>query len=291
MKENKVNDVETWSKAKILGEETWDITLFEHTEKGRNDLIEPHMHDFYLLLFIEKGEGIHEIDFTKHVVKPYQIYFLRPQQVHYWQLSGNTKGYQLMFSKNTINLIHGLSQLPFFQLGVPQLINLFPENYFNLKSTIEELNNLLLKNQNIDHEISILQFFLLLKKIQKLYNKEYPLLEQENKDLKIQEFKNLLEKYFTEHHQVAFYAEKLNITPNYLNIRCKKKLGITASQVIQQRIVLEAERLLITTNLPIKEIAFSLSFFDIGYFYHYFKKWVNKTPKEFRLSYNIYNKE
>lgn len=291
MKENKVTDVETWSKAKILGEETWDITLFEHTEKGKNDLIEPHKHDFYLLLFIEKGKGTHEIDFIKHIVKPYQIYFLRPQQVHYWQLSGNTKGYQLMFSKNTINLINGLSQLPFFQLGVPQLLNLSSEHYSNLKFTLENLNKLLYENQSIDKEISILQFFLLLKKIQKLYNKEYPLLEQENTDSKIQDFKILLEKHFTEHNQVAFYAEKLNITPNYLNILCKKKLGITASQIIQQRVVLEAERLLITTNLPIKEIAFSLGFYDTGYFYHYFKKWVSKTPKEFRSSYNIYNKE
>lgn len=287
----KKDRIETWSKSKILGEETQDITLFEHTEKGKNDLIDPHKHDFYLIFFVEEGHGIHEIDFKQYEVKPLQVHFLRPQQVHYWKLSGNTIGYQLMFSNSTINLLNGLSLLPFFQLGVFPVLDLSTEAFQSLKIELKKMQELLLKNDDIDHEISLLQFFLLLKKLQKYYAKSYEELDSKITDPKIQEFKQLLEKYFAENNQVAFYAEKLNITANYLNIRCKKKLGITASQIIQQRVILEAERLLITTNMSIKEIAFSLGFFDTGYFNHYFKKWMNKTPGQFRSSYNIYNKE
>ncbi len=291
MEVNKINIIETWSKAKILGEETWDITLFKHTEKGRNDLIDPHKHDFYLIFFVEEGYGIHEIDFKQYEVQPLQVHFLRPQQVHYWKLSSNTIGYQLMFSNSTINLLSGLSIFPFFQLDVPPVLKLNQKEYQSLKIELDSLHELLLQHENIDQEISILQFFLLLKKIQKYYTALYSTLVQKTTDPKIQEFKHFLEKHFTENNQVTFYADKLNITANYLNIRCKKKLGVTASEIIQQRVILEAERLLITTNMSVKEITFALGFSDTGYFNHYFKKKRNKTPGQFRSSYNIYNKE
>lgn len=281
--------IETWSRAKIIGEETWDITLFEHTEKGLNDLQVPHKHDFYLILFVEQGEGIHEIDFTSLTVQPYQIHFLRPQQVHYWKLSKETKGYQLMFSASAIHLINQLSALPFFQIDVPPVLSLAPDEYGEIHQELKKLQQVLPHLDAIGQEISVLQFFLLLKKIQRYYLKAYEV-EAQGPDRNVQEFKSLLETHFKTQNQVSFYADKLHITPNYLNIRTKKVLGISASHVIQQRIILEAERLLITTDLSSKEIAFELGFHDTGYFNHYFKKWRNKTPGQFRDSYNIYNK-
>ena len=288
MKETKT--IETWSRSKIIGEETWDITLFEHTERGRNDLVLPHKHDFYLVFFVEQGTGIHEIDFTRLEVKPFQIHFLRPQQVHYWKLSEDTVGYQLMFSTNTLHALDRLSTLPFFQLDVPPVLTLTADGYATIQQELKKLHQVLSEEDAIGQEISILQFFLLLKTIQRQYLHTYPALEAQVKDNKVQEFKVLLEMYFKTQNQVAFYAEKLHITPNYLNIRVKKILGISASHSIQQRVILEAERLLITTDLSIKEIAYELGFHDTGYFNHYFKKWKHKTPGQFRESYNIYNK-
>ena len=286
----KTKTIETWSRSKIIGEDTWDITLFEHTEKGRNDLVLPHKHDFYFIFFVEKGTGIHEIDFNRLEVQPFQIHFLRPQQVHYWKLSEDTVGHQLMFSTNTIHLMNRLSALPFFQMDVPSVLTLSPQQYASVLLELKKLQQLLTEEDTIGQEISVLQFFLLLKTIQRYYLQTYTKLESQVKDSKVQEFKALLETHFKTHNQVAFYAEKLHITPNYLNIRVKKILGVSASHSIQQRVILEAERLLITTDLSIKEIAFELGFHDTGYFNHYFKKWRNKTPGQFRESYNIYNK-
>ncbi|WP_413512269.1 helix-turn-helix domain-containing protein [Myroides odoratus] len=285
-----LQDIETWSKLKIIGEETWDITLFEQREKGKSDLVIPHMHDFYLILFVEQGSGFHEIDFLRLDVKPFQVHFLRPQQVHYWKLAEDTLGYQLMFSASAIHLINHLSVLPFFQIDVPPVLQLTQEEYINLHQELKILLEVLPKTETIDREISILQFFLLLKKIQRYYLQSYVDLELQVGDVKIQEFKALLEIYFKTQNKVAFYADKLNITPNYLNIRTRKILGTSASHCIQQRIILEAERLLITTALSIKEIAFELGFHDTGYFNHYFKRSTNKTPGQFRESYNFYNK-
>lgn len=288
----KTKAIETWSRSKIIGEDTWDITLFEHTEKGRNDLVLPHKHDFYLIFFVEQGRGIHEIDFNRLEVEPFQIHFLRPQQVHYWKLSEDTVGYQLMFSPNTILLMTHLSAFPFFQLDVPPVLRLTPQEYATIQVELKKLHQVLAEGDGdaIGQEISILQFLLLLKTIQRYYLQVYTTIEAQVKDTKVQAFKALLELHFKTHNQVAFYAEKLHITPNYLNIRMQKIVGISASHSIQQRVILEAERLLITTDLSIKEIAYELGFHDTGYFNHYFKKWKAKTPGQFRESYNIYNK-
>lgn len=282
--------IETWSRSKIMGEETWEITLFEHKEKGRNDLVMPHKHDFYFILFLDQGEGVHEIDFNRFDVQPYQIHFLRPQQVHYWKLSEDTKGYQLMFSSNLILLFNHLSALPFFQIDVPPVLTLKKEDYEDIQQELKKLNQLLTNKDSIGQEISLLHFFLVLKKIQRYYLESFKNIEIQGTDQKIQEFKSLLEVHFKTHNQVAFYADQLHITPNYLNIRTQKVLGSSASHIIQQRVILEAERLLITTNLSIKEIAFELGFQDTGYFNNYFKKRQKTTPGQFRKSYNMYNK-
>jgi len=286
----KLKDIETWSQAKIIGTEAWDITLFEHAEKGRNDLIRPHKHDFYFLFFVAQGTGIHEIDFTRLEINPFQIHFLRPQQVHYWKLTEDTKGYQLMFSTNTIHLMDRLSALSFFQLDVPPVLTLTKSQFTIIEQEVKKLQDLLALEDTIGQEMSVLQLFLLLKMIQRCYLQTYATVEAQVIDSKVQAFKALLETHFKTENQVAFYAKKLHITPNYLNIRVKKVLGISASHCIQQRVILEAERLLTTTDLSIKEIAYTLGFQDTGYFNHYFKKWEKKTPGQFRESYNIYNK-
>ncbi|WP_410879918.1 helix-turn-helix domain-containing protein [Myroides sp. DW712] len=285
----KTKEIETWSQAKIIGAETWDITLFEHAEKGKNDLVRPHKHDFYFLFFVEQGTGIHEIDFIPLDVHAFQIHFLRPQQVHYWKLAPDTRGYQLMFSANTVHLMDRLSALPFFQLDVPPVLSLNQVDYENIQQELKKLQRLLAVEDTLGKEISVLQLFLVLKTIQRYYFQLNPGIEAQVKDNKVQAFKMLLETHFKTQNQVAFYAEKLHITPNYLNIRVKKVLGMSASHCIQQRVILEAERLLTTTDLSIKEIAYTLGFHDTGYFNHYFKKWSNKTPGQFRKSYNILN--
>ena len=76
----------------------------------------------------------------------------------------------------------------------------------------------------------------------------------------------------------------LYITPNHLNACCKEVLGIPAGEVIRNRIVLEAKRLLVNLQLSISEIAYTLNFEDNSYFTKFFKKYAGVTPEEFRNS-------
>mgnify|MGYP001608602554 CR=1 FL=1 len=78
------------------------------------------------------------------------------------------------------------------------------------------------------------------------------------------------------------YAELLYITPNHLNALCNDVLGVPAGEVIRNRIILEAKRLLINNDMTVLEIANHLNFADNSYFTKFFKKLEGITPEEFR---------
>ncbi|CAM3529743.1 helix-turn-helix domain-containing protein [Flavobacterium chungbukense] len=278
------------SVGNILGEETLGITLFRHSVKGRNAFEQPHKHDFYLVFFVEKGSGIHNVDFTKYIVDDYQVYFVRPGQVHNWLLNENTIGFQLMLSSEIVNVFSGLTALSYFEQNVPSCLTLTENRFEELKNHLHDIELAIPENDLLTKEITLLHLHLLLKLLQKEYLIQFPEHDSSTKPEKIiKQFNFLIDRFFNEESSVHFYADKLNITPNYLNILSQRYLKIPASDVIKQRTILEAKRLLTSTDLSIKEIAYMLGFNDNTYFSKVFKKYAGKTPGDFKESYKFYH--
>ncbi len=100
-------------------------------------------------------------------------------------------------------------------------------------------------------------------------------------------FQDLIEKNFLSLKMPKEYATRLNITPNYLNALCKKKSGKSAGELIRQRIVLEAKRLLAHTDLTVAEIAYKLKFEDNSYFGRFFRKYARISPANFRRTQQV----
>ena len=98
----------------------------------------------------------------------------------------------------------------------------------------------------------------------------------------LKNFQKLIEANYTQLKLPKDYAELLYITPNHLNAVCKDLLGTKAGEVIRNRTLLEAKRLLTNPQLSITEIAFQLNFSDNSYFTKFFKKCEGVTPEEFR---------
>lgn len=96
------------------------------------------------------------------------------------------------------------------------------------------------------------------------------------------EFQKLLELHFKDEKELSFYSEKLNITNSTLSKAVKKEFDKSPSQLINERITLEAKRLLHLTYRSVKEIASDLGFSDEFYFSRYFKKSVGCSPKKYR---------
>jgi AraC family transcriptional activator of pobA len=101
-------------------------------------------------------------------------------------------------------------------------------------------------------------------------------------DATVETLRRLIEEHFRRERHVAFYAQRLAMTPDRLNDHLKRAAGITAGHLIRQRLLTEAKRQLVFTNQPIHDIAYDLAFADPSHFARFFRKNTGTTPQAFR---------
>ncbi len=95
-------------------------------------------------------------------------------------------------------------------------------------------------------------------------------------------FMKLLSEHSKTQHNVAFYADKLCITPKYLNEICRKKTKKTAKEVITRNVIAQIKNALIVSGTSVQRIAYDFNFCDQSSFGKYFKKAVGVAPMAFR---------
>jgi AraC family transcriptional activator of pobA len=103
-------------------------------------------------------------------------------------------------------------------------------------------------------------------------------------DTTVEELRKLIEEHFRSERQIGFYAGKLAMTADRLNDHVKRATGVTAGHLLRQRLLTEAKRQLVFTDLSIGEVAYDLSFADPSHFARFFKKQTGSTPQSFRGS-------
>ncbi len=97
-----------------------------------------------------------------------------------------------------------------------------------------------------------------------------------------EQFEKLVDTHFVEHWSVADYARTLGVTPTHLSRVTRAAVGQGASRVIADRLIREARRNLVYTNLPVSTIAYALGFGDPAYFSRVFARSTGLSPREFR---------
>lgn len=98
----------------------------------------------------------------------------------------------------------------------------------------------------------------------------------------LRQFQDLVEKHYLRHWTVSQYAAALSVTPTHLSRVARSATGHAASQVILNRVVREARRNLVYTNLPVSKIAYALGFKDPAYFSRVFAAATGFSPSRFR---------
>lgn len=96
-------------------------------------------------------------------------------------------------------------------------------------------------------------------------------------------FYNLVLCHHRESHKVGFYANRLFLTPKYLSALIKEITGKSAFQWINDYVVLEAQSMLMSTNMTIQQISDELNFANQSFFGKYFKQHIGMSPSEYRL--------
>lgn len=267
--------------------------LHDYLKKDRINTTKPHIHSFCQIIWFKSGKGRHFVDFREYDIAANTIFFIAKNQVHYFDHNINYKGVLIHFNETFLirkdnetdfflqcNLFNNSYQPPSCCVG-KSVDHILDEYILQIK---RELVN---KNEFGSEELlrNYLKSFLI--QVQRQKNKideahiNHPFVLSEKK-VQLIKLINLIEENYTKGFTVAQCANALCISPRTLSDLTNQLLNKTPSQMIQERIILEAQRLLLHSGLNINQIAYRLGFDDPSYFVKYFKKHVKAAPSEFR---------
>ena len=285
-----MNNVKTYQKVNSEKDNvSFAISKMEDIYIKHNGKVDdPHRHNYFTVLIVKKAAGQHKIDFNTYGLADQQIYFVAPGQVHQVIETEQSFGYVMTFSNqflvessipltfiDSLNLFNNYGQSPPLLPKTDQFNTI--EN-FTIK--IFELHN---SNAKMKH-LSIGAYLKLLliecNNICAINPVESNATTSTN-DL-IRSFKNAVDNNYRKEHSTTYYANELHITPDHLNRTVKSKIGKSAKEYIQARIITEATRLLYFTEESNKEIAYELGFNEPANFSAFFKKHTLVSPSNFK---------
>jgi len=251
--------------------------------------------DYFSFILTIEGSGIYYIDDNKFPFGPGTIYFTNPGHIKSYELNESKEAFIITLNENFLREnVHPeiFGEFPFLlaEIVPPQKPSQsdFEEFVFFYKQILSEYS----KDSKYKNKILGNLFLILLFKIKEKFWSNYNPLEEGNRNSQIvksfkqlleSEFKKLLENEENDNKlQVAFFAEKLNLHPNYLNSVIKSKTGRTVNDWISKRMVIVSKTLLTSTAYSTKEIAYKLSFSEPTHFSRFFKKHTHLTPSVYR---------
>jgi AraC family transcriptional activator of pobA len=263
------------------------ISRFAPYLDTHKNLFATHRHSFYHLVLFTDGAGTHTIDFENFEVKAGQIYFMIPGQVHSWNFEGFTDGYIINFSTSFIQsfiLQHGyLDAFSFFSGNLADaVINLPLETYAAIQPLFEAILAEVARPATQASDMIRLLMLQIFIKVNRVATNPVVNGNSSYNQTLLKSFKGLIEQHYADLKLPKDYAALLYITPNHLNAVCKDLMGVSAGELIRNRVLLEAKRMLTNPKLSISEISLKLNFSDNSYFTKFFKKLEDITPEEFR---------
>ncbi|MBE8723019.1 AraC family transcriptional regulator [Sphingobacterium sp. Ka21] len=238
------------------------------------NITKPHKHNGYLeLVFLSSTSGKHFIDGREAIIITPCLLVIRKDNVHHWELANPVNGFVLLVKNLFVSrsldfeinrLIEGISQ--------------FDTIYLKESSTIESLLKMLAVEENKVCQEGLFKV-ILAKALEHTESAKLTKAVQQNL---YGQFCGLLNNDVRVVNHVAYYASKLNTSPQNLSAACKKHANLTASEVLAAYIIKETKRLLFYTTKSISEVAFELGFSDKSNFSKYFKRYTGTTPKAFK---------
>lgn len=256
------------------------------------DVCTPHRHDYNEIVVFFKGGGTHQIDFVNYPIADYSLHFVKGGQVHIIYRDADSSGCSVLFTNEFTHrfpVVHSglLAELPYYQAGQSPILCLTLAEFATIDTLLQQIRAEF-ACQNVDkYDLVAAYLYVLLLQAKRHYHEQHHPTDNAGistttREYAVKQFQALLEQHFADHWTMAQYAQQLCLTPNYLNELCKRSIGKTASALLQERLLLEAKRLLAYTSQSVKEIAYTLNFDDPAYFNRFFKQHITQTPAEFR---------
>ncbi len=248
------------------------------------EISEPHRHDFYYCVLLEKGAMELEVDFQPVSIHSQSLFLSYPGQIHRINSVRMERGWFLAFDPTFLDA--QLKSILDQSLSEVILLPLSPEQSSSFSGSIRHLSTVyddenLLYQQAITR--SLITAFIYEVASAYLSMEKRQLISHSARSIDITKlFKQLLRRHFKTIRRPSEYAAQMNITASYLNDTVRSVTGFPVTYYIQQELVREAQRLLSYSGLSVKEIADALGFEDAKYFSRLFSKTTGVSPGAFR---------
>lgn len=251
-----------------------------------------HCHNFYCIFWFYSGEGTHIVDFKEYEVGQETVFFLSPKHLHTYRNLNNIDGLAICFTEDFLlkldNELQGRIKAKLF----------YPVEDFSHCKISEAAKEKMKPIVKLLQEASISQYedkslqasyfasllsLLLIDMIRFGEWDEFSLTNVSSDSYQVyMKFIQMVEDNFTGYHTVKDYIEALGVSQTTLNLYTQQYAKTTPLKIINNRIILEAKRLIRYSTLRIKQISFKLGFEDTSYFIKLFKRNVGMSPVEFR---------
>lgn len=255
------------------------------------DINQPAYHTFIKILFLHAGAHI-QVDFKSYRLEQDALFFINASQWYKLDTESDCRGTMVYYNRDFYCveihdaevacdgiLFHNVYEIP--------VVLLDEAGSAEMQRTLAEINREL--EGDDDNMEEMLRVFLkqIIIKATRIWKKQHQAAGvQASGDIEfLRRFSQLVEWNYTRYHGVGDYATLLNITPKALHKRIAKHSPLSPNDLIKERIMLEAKRLLAHTDLQVKEIAYKLGYDDPAYFVRLFTKQAMLSPQLFRKQY------
>jgi AraC-like DNA-binding protein len=281
-------DIKKYDFKAGLPQEFEIVDIAKLYKEFKNTLTTTHRTGFYHIIWFQQGNPTHLVDFNPIKIKPNTLLFLNKDTVQRFDDKSKFGGKAILFTdsffckteadtkflRNSI-LFNDLFSV--YQIQVKKQSKLFAGLLQQMTNELQDIKD----NSQADILQNLLHNFLLYSERERRKQNFTEIKKGADLDY-VMLFKDLLETGYKNQKQVNYYAKEIIITEKRLNQATTKVLGKTPKEIINDRIMLEAKRILAHTTESVKEIGYDLGFDEPTNFIKYFKKHSKYTPTEFR---------
>jgi AraC family transcriptional activator of pobA len=250
-----------------------------------------HIHDFYTILFLTNGKGTLNLNHISYKVGPGTICLIAPFQKHSFEGLDDAQGLILFFCQDyyveefsyirlldvfsCTSQVHGKNCNPCFDLAEKE------NGYFTelIRLIGSEYECCISSNNSVIIIRSLLNIMLL--RLLEIYDAKSGR-SNNGTSVLIHELSLLIDSSFIKEHNLRFYTTAFNISEKQLNVICNSYFSFGLKKILMDRLMQEARKLLMSTDLSVSEISYKLNYDDNSYFNKVFKKETGLTPKRFR---------
>jgi AraC family transcriptional activator of pobA len=241
--------------------------------------LEPHRHArLHQVLLVARGGGQVTIEGQSHRLRPMHLVNVPVGEVHGFSFRPGTDGWVVTFVAEILDQVlvpsEGLARI----LAKAAVLRGTPEMRKVVTTIFTEFGARHYARAHVLRALSAMLLGLVARALAAEHGRRA---RTPGADL-LKRFETLLDAHFLEHWPVARYAQALTVTPTHLTRVVRETYGWPATHMIRDRMIREARRHLVYTNLSISQIAYALRFDDPAYFSRTFTQATGLSPRDFR---------